>query len=530
MSLIADSLKKANKVHTERRAFPHVRDPLAMKKNSRGFGLPTIAKITFLVALPGMILIYLVQSGVFSGKQILTSDRPLSKVSEPMQEISESASLHTELQNRNLITPPPPVGKIPATTKPVTPMAETKTPPFASSKAVQSPAPDVEQIIVEKVEAGTVVPQEKIVSPEIIPPAQVAPVKPVEIVPEKIVAPAELTNPVMMAEVVPAKPILPAPDKEVGEGKSPANLVKENPLVIMPAMTSPKEIVEPLAPTFPVKMAQGMKPSPVSAAEIIQPTELESPEKTLTAEKPVIEEMHVEAKVDMEKPTPVQEKLEVSKVTEKKEPVSDELPLLVTSRKFDQSDDVFRSSGYYFNRAVFFQQSKDWEQSLKNYQMAAERDQNNADIYNNMGVVNKEMRRFDQAIEELLRAVYLNPDYAKAYNNLGVVYYLKNQFDSAVRSYRKAIDLDHKNLEALNNLAIVHKKKNEMKKAKSVLNQALSMNAKHAGTNYNLAVLHEELNEVSQAVYYYQRFVRFGRESHPALVFTVQNHLASLTQ
>ncbi len=69
-----------------------------------------------------------------------------------------------------------------------------------------------------------------------------------------------------------------------------------------------------------------------------------------------------------------------------------------------------------------------------------------------------------------------------------------------------------------------------MEQAKSVLNQALAMNAKHPGTNYNLAVLHEELNEVTQAIYYYQRFVRFGRKSYPDLVFTVQDHLATLTR
>jgi Tfp pilus assembly protein PilF len=535
LSLIADSLKKANKARSERRVFPHVRNPLALKKTTRGLGLPTIAKITFLVALPGMILIYLVQSGVFSGKQIFTNDRPLSKVSESTQETfnSESESLHTALQNQNQVTSPPLVEKNSRATKPVTPTVETKRPQPTIPRIVQSPAPDSKQIIAEKIEAKAVIPQEEIAPPEIFPPSQVAEVKPVELATEEIVAPAAPTEPVMMAEAAPAEPISPVPGREIGEEKSPANLAEESPLAVMPANTKlkeVKEIIETLGPTFPVKMAQGRDPSPVSAAEKKQPVELKSPAKILTAEKPVIEEKHVEAKVDLEKPKAVQETIDVSKVTEKKEPASDELPLQVTSRQFDQGGDTFISSGYYFNRAVFFQQAKDWEQSLKNYQMAAELDQNNADIYNNMGVVNKEMRRFDQAIEELLRAVYLNPDYAKAYNNLGVVYYLKKQFDSAIRNYRKAIDLDQKNLEAFNNLAIIHKKKNEMNQAKSVLNQALAMNAKHAGTNYNLAVLHEELDEVPQAIYYYQRFVQFGRESHPALVFTVQDHLADLTR
>ena len=215
MSLIADSLKKANKARSEREVFPHTGNPLALKKTSRGLGLPTIAKITFLVALPGMVLIYLVQSGVFSGKQILSNDRSLSKVSEPAQEISESASLHSELQNRNLVTSPPLVEKIPRKNKPVTPMAVTKSPQSERPNVIQSPAPDVKKIVVEKAPAKAVVPQEKIAPPKIIPPSQSAQVKSAEMVlaPEEIVVPTAPTQPVMMAEVAEAKPFVPALSK-----------------------------------------------------------------------------------------------------------------------------------------------------------------------------------------------------------------------------------------------------------------------------------------------------------------------------
>jgi Tfp pilus assembly protein PilF len=530
LSLIADSLKKANKANLVREAFPHARNrnPLALKKTPSGPGIATITKITFLVALPGIVLIYLVQAGVFSGKQILTNDRTLAKVSEPKQKIFESASasLHTELQNRNLVTSPAIAEKNPITTKPAKPTVNTTSPQSASPVIVQSPSSQPKKIVAEKVTAKAVIAQERIAPPEIVPPSQAVLAKPVVVAAEKIFVPVALTKPVMMAEVTPVQPVVPVPGKEIDEEKSPAKLVEENPLVKMPAVTKLKEIIAASAPTSPVKMVQGVEPSTVSAVEKKQPTELQSPGETQKADNPVIEEKHVEAKVDMAKA----KALQGSQPIENKPLATDDLALLVTPRQPVQDGEVFKTSGYYFNRAVFFQQAKDWEQALDNYQMAAKLDQNNADIYNNMGVVNKEMRRFDQAIEELLRAVYLNPDYDKAYNNLGVVYYLKNQFDGAIRNYRKAIDLDQKNLEAFNNLAIVHKKKNEMEQAKSVLNQALAMNAKHPGTNYNLAVLHEELNEVTQAIYYYQRFVRFGRKSYPDLVFTVQDHLATLTR
>ncbi len=84
--------------------------------------------------------------------------------------------------------------------------------------------------------------------------------------------------------------------------------------------------------------------------------------------------------------------------------------------------DIFKNSDYYFNRAIFYQQSRSREKALTNYSKAAELDTKNPDIYNNIGVIYKELRQYDRAIEEFLRAIYLNPTYAKPYNNIGVVY------------------------------------------------------------------------------------------------------------
>ena len=96
--------------------------------------------------------------------------------------------------------------------------------------------------------------------------------------------------------------------------------------------------------------------------------------------------------------------------------------------------DIFKNSDYYFNRAIFYQQSRSWEKALTNYSKAVELDTKNPDIYNNIGVIYKELRQYDRAIEEFLRAIYLNPTYAKPYNNIDVVYYAKKDFPGAIRN------------------------------------------------------------------------------------------------
>jgi tetratricopeptide (TPR) repeat protein len=45
-----------------------------------------------------------------------------------------------------------------------------------------------------------------------------------------------------------------------------------------------------------------------------------------------------------------------------------------------QEQKVFANSDYYFNRAIFYQQSKSWDKALSNYPKAAELSPDNAYI------------------------------------------------------------------------------------------------------------------------------------------------------
>ena len=179
--------------------------------------------------------------------------------------------------------------------------------------------------------------------------------------------------------------------------------------------------------------------------------------------------------------------------------------------------DITKDSDHYFNQAIFYQQSRDWEKALKNYSKAAKLNVNNSDIYNNIGVIYKELRQFDQAIEEFLKAIDINPEYAKPYNNIGVVYYAKKDFKGAIRNYQKASSIDPENLEALNNLAVAYKRPGQLERAKTVLNQALVINPAHAGTHYNLAVVYEGEGNIKSAIHFYQNFVELVSASHPKL-------------
>ncbi len=190
--------------------------------------------------------------------------------------------------------------------------------------------------------------------------------------------------------------------------------------------------------------------------------------------------------------------------------------------------DITKGSDHYFNRAIFYQQSRNWDKALKNYSKAAKLNANNPDIYNNIGVIYKELRQYDQAIEEFLKAIDLNPEYAKPYNNIGVVYYAKKDFPGAIRNYQKATSIDPENLEALNNLAVAYKRTGQLERAKTVLNQALAINPAHAGTHYNLAVVYEGEGNIKSAIHFYQNFIELASASHPTLSVQVKKHIKTL--
>ncbi len=313
----------------------------------------------------------------------------------------------------------------------------------------------------------------------------------------------------------PAPPVPPAPPATPSAlpAKEPENIPLIGPG--MSEVTVPEDEVEEFGP----KPVPGPKKEPEETIE--EPTQEEPTGKNS-------EVMDFEEKVKAE--TEPSMKIKSSGSTK-----APEISAKTTTPKTDTfsppkrpGPDIVKDSVHYFNRAIFYQQSRNWDKALKNYSKAAKLNANNPDIYNNIGVIYKELRQYDQAIEEFLKAIDLNPEYAKPYNNIGVVYYAKKDFLGAIRNYQKATSIDPENLEALNNLAVVYKRTGQMERAKTVLNHALAINPAHAGTHYNLAVLYEGEGNIKSAIHFYQSFVELASASHPTLSVQVKKHIATL--
>ncbi|MBC8283110.1 MAG: tetratricopeptide repeat protein, partial [Nitrospinae bacterium] len=367
----------------------------------------------------------------------------------------------------------------------------------------------------------------KLPSPPAPVPTNQASPKPPKVVAPKPVVPKPVVPKPTPKKMAAPKAVPPVEAKPV-EAKDPDNI-----LMMTPGMREVliDELNAPVIQTQPIPQKQ----KPVARVELKEPPD-SPPAPIILAPEPPVERKKIVTptpKPRRETPPPVREK--TTKAVEPKNPGKSEnqVAALVPPQKggtfpYMPESDIFKNGDYYFNRAIFFQQSRDWENALTNYAQAAKHNPENPDIYNNMGVIHKELRQYNRAIEEFLKAVYLKPDYAKPYNNIGVVYFAKEDYLTAIQNYKKAISIDPKNLEALNNLSVAYKKLGQLEKAKSVLNQALKLGENHAGTHYNLAVLHEETGNMESAIHFYQKFTKLGITSHPGLVRKVEKHIKTL--
>jgi Tfp pilus assembly protein PilF len=546
VSLIADSLKKAVKEKSVPRWDPSQEVNLVGKRDHlKHPGLWLVFRIGLLIILPTAILVYLIATGVFDfNKRQISKTSDFRAPSLP-EEAKAPSSVPLKSLNEKSLQAPAPVQK-----------QVVKEPPVLEKKAAPPEAPHSQ----EKIETVTkkILPsyppkkkKETVVSspsPVLKPEISEAPKTPVKLTEKKVatVVPPEapatgLGEGAVVPEVLPALNAVEGekPQPEIAKiPETPLKSAGEEAVRVSP----PEPLAQPLVEMPPVLKGKAEVPEVPSAPKpveekIPQPEIAQKPEiSSKAAKEPFLEEIQsslsptIPAIVSVEK-VEKRPNLNIEVQKDKRQVASLPSPVLTPEIiRTDPSiqDNVFQNSDFYFNRAIFFQQAKDWQKALDNYVKAEKLDPNNPDTYNNKGVIYKELREYDKALDEFLRAIFLDPNYAKAYNNIGVVYFMQKNYAEGVRNYLKAIDLNPSNLEAFNNLAIIYKKQKDLEKARAVLNRALAMDPDHPGTNYNLAVLYEENKEITPALHYYRRFIELGRISYPALVIQVKTHVETL--
>ena len=203
---------------------------------------------------------------------------------------------------------------------------------------------------------------------------------------------------------------------------------------------------------------------------------------------------------------------------------------------------------YYLNIANCFRELNNFDDSLKFYSLALQKNDNNFEIYFNLGILYLSIpqdfdkainffkktidikknhylsyfflgrcynlkKDFDHAILFLKKSIEINPNYYKSYEEISYSYLAQNIFHLCIDFARKAIKLNKKSLKSYlrEAVALVHVK--EVETAYSVLLKALELNRKNPEVWNNLAVIFQSRGCFFKAIKFYNRSLKLLESS-----------------
>ena len=128
------------------------------------------------------------------------------------------------------------------------------------------------------------------------------------------------------------------------------------------------------------------------------------------------------------------------------------------------------------------------------------RPQDRAQLHNNQGIVYQQRREFDKALKEFQIAIELSPDYADAFHNLGTLYEQTGDLNRAEQNYLLSIKRDSKFSPPHNGLCSVYIRRGQFEKAIEEAKKALKLDPASEDAAYNMGLAHARKKETPEAL------------------------------
>lgn len=116
-----------------------------------------------------------------------------------------------------------------------------------------------------------------------------------------------------------------------------------------------------------------------------------------------------------------------------------------------------KSTEAYFGRAVYYQQSKQYQKALTDYRKTIDMDPANDRAYYNVGIINFEVEKYDEALRSFSICIQMNNNYTEAYYMRGLIHEMRNNKAEAKLNYEYALQLSPEYLLAQEGLKRVTK-------------------------------------------------------------------------
>ena len=110
-------------------------------------------------------------------------------------------------------------------------------------------------------------------------------------------------------------------------------------------------------------------------------------------------------------------------------------------------------------------QQEAYIQALEHFEMAAEIDTENEEIYFNLGYTLSKLGRTPEAVQAYQKTVEIFPDYGEAHNNLGNLLLNEKAYVRAIRHFHLALEINPDHASAQNNLGTALSKQGKIGEA-----------------------------------------------------------------
>ena len=165
-----------------------------------------------------------------------------------------------------------------------------------------------------------------------------------------------------------------------------------------------------------------------------------------------------------------------------------------------------------FSAGVAALKEKNYEEAIKQFKIAAEKDPSQSGIFQNLGLALANLKKFDEAAAAYRKAIELKPDDAGLYAELASALEDAGKLDEATAPLQEAAKLNPSaGAQGYYNLGVVLTNRGKSKEAVEAFNKAIALDANYVKPYYQLGIAYfGSPNTIPQAVSALEKFLQLN--------------------
>ena len=141
--------------------------------------------------------------------------------------------------------------------------------------------------------------------------------------------------------------------------------------------------------------------------------------------------------------------------------------------------------------------SEEYEEAIKNYDLAINLSSQDASLYNSRGRVKNEMKRYKEAILDFNKAIEMDPEQRHAFYDRGIAHYNLQWYEASIIDLNEVIEMNPDHTEAYTLRARAKHKMEQYNEAIADYSEVISRTPRNRRCYYYRALAKQEMGEVS---------------------------------